>query len=836
MGVDDLRLVTCGCCEPPAPATPLAVWNRPSLDRVDYRVGTYASFRQAMLQRVHAVATQLAIDQALAVPPLEGWTSRDSDDYGVAILEMWATIADILTFYSERYVSEAWLRTATSRDSIRRLAGLLGYRLDPGVAAATHVAYRLDDDVALALPAGLRVQSTPADGEQPQVFETSGPLDAVGVFNRSPVFDEPRLVDALSAGSTREMLDPGSVVPLPDEPVVLFTDTASAFEHRRVARVETVDERPVIHWSAPLTSSHAEAHVLGRSFRLFGHSAPTSHLVATPQGDPAVSVTWSQADTVFDEVTSIIELDGTVDGLEAGADVVVVTATATFRRTIEAVDHARGVVRDSTGHEVQAGAATRVTLGGAPIAVHRAETRVHELVAQLGLTGWEIPAAPIPAGVTRIYLPLRRVADVAQGRVLLLDDVRADPMLAVVAEDGVLFAIGGSDEYLEVALEHPTSRDLDPDSAYVLGNVVAVTHGASVAGEIVGDGDASQTLQSFTLAKSPVTHTADSAAPGGASSTLDIAVDRVRWSERPQLYGAGPSDRIYTTWIDDDATMHVRFGDGATGARLPTGRANVVATYRQGLGVAGNLAAGQLATALDKPTGVAGVTGPLAATGGVDPETSTAARANAPTTVRTFDRAVSLRDFADLAREYVGVHKAFATWVWDRQERVVHVTLGGEDGAELSAEQLTGVRAFLDVRRDPNRALRVAGYREVPFVVAVSVEAEPDRLADDVFDAVRANVEAYFAYDHRGFGQAVHLSDLYAVVHDAPGVASALVTRLGYQRRLDRLTHSGFGAVLVHAPVFGARPRPDGSVAPAELARLDPSADLSVTVIGGVAS
>jgi len=39
----------------------------------------------------------------------------------------WATLADVLTFYQERIANELWLRTATERDSLLRLA-LRGYR------------------------------------------------------------------------------------------------------------------------------------------------------------------------------------------------------------------------------------------------------------------------------------------------------------------------------------------------------------------------------------------------------------------------------------------------------------------------------------------------------------------------------------------------------------------------------------------------------------------------------------------------------------------------------------------------------------------------------------
>jgi hypothetical protein len=839
MSIFDLAVGRCGCCEPPAPATPETVYNRPSLDEVAYRVGRFASFRQAMVQLVPDLAAQLAIEEGLAEPPLLRWTSRDSDDYGMALIEMWATIGDILTFYAERYANEAWLRTARDHDSIRRLAGLLGYRLKPGVAAGTHLAYRLDDGVTLAMRAGLRAQSVPGEGEVPQKFETATTLDALSGVNWVAVYGPPVTVTTLAAGNSAETLAPGTPIPAVGDPVILFTGGSTGIEERTVATIEEVDGRPVLRWSTPLKSTHGRAHPRGRAFRLFGHSAPATLVYATPQGSSgAQSVRWDTATTDYTVTGNELDLDGTVDGLEVGTEVLVVLAGVARRRTVEAIEHVTTVVQGTTGSasvDVMLGDATRITLSGSSLTADRRTTRVYELGLRIEPLGWEVPQTPILMGTTKLYVPYPEVQALADRRLLVLDDHSNDPMLVEVDGDAVPFTVGTVPEFLEVTLRSATTRDLDGVSANMLGNVVPATHGETVADEVIGDGDSSVALQEFTLAKSPVTHTSDPTAVGGARNSTEVIVDRVRWAERTGLYGAGASDRIYTTWIDDERKMHVRFGDGRFGARLPSGRANVVATYRQGLGGDGNVPAGRIITALDKPAGVASVSNPFPAAGGVDPESLEGATENAPNTVRTFDRAVSLRDFADLAREFAGVEKAFATWVWDGEERVVHVTVGGEDGVALSVDQLSALRSFMDQRRDPNRALRIAEFRPVPFSVSISVEADLDHFNEDVQSEVTAQVTDYFAYDNRDFGQAVHVSDVYEVAHRAAGVVSAHITRLRYKLRSDRVSHGvPFAVVLVHAPIRGATPQSDSQVVGAEIATLEDPSDLDVTVTGGL--
>src|SRR6516225_3258965 len=136
----------CGCCQP-APRTPLPIDNRPGLSAIAYRIGTYASFREAMLEAI------------AATPELAKLGARRDDDYSITLLDLWAAVADVLTFYQERYANEVFLRTAQQPQSLRRLAALLGYDPRPGVAAEAQLAFTVDQGKTVQIPVGLRVQS-----------------------------------------------------------------------------------------------------------------------------------------------------------------------------------------------------------------------------------------------------------------------------------------------------------------------------------------------------------------------------------------------------------------------------------------------------------------------------------------------------------------------------------------------------------------------------------------------------------------------------------------------------------------------------------------------------
>jgi hypothetical protein len=168
---------TCGCCEGVEALTPLDTSNRPGLESIRYRVGTHSSFLETMRARLSSQEH----------PELGGLTTREENDPALALLDAWATVADVLTFYQERIASEGYLRTATERRSVRELARLVGYELRPGVAASTHLAFTLNPGPEVVIPAGSRAQSVPGPGELPAPFETSADLTARAAWNNLQV-------------------------------------------------------------------------------------------------------------------------------------------------------------------------------------------------------------------------------------------------------------------------------------------------------------------------------------------------------------------------------------------------------------------------------------------------------------------------------------------------------------------------------------------------------------------------------------------------------------------------------------------------------------------------
>jgi hypothetical protein len=180
---------TCGCCTGIEVLTPLCERNAPGLSALRYRAGAYPSFLDSMLARLSSLVLEVPASSGSGtdlIRPLSGLTTRDPSDPSIALLDAWAIVGDILTFYQERIANEGYLPTAIERRSLLELGRLVGYRARPGVAAGVKLAFTTADGFAGDIPAGTRAQSVPGAGETPQFFETSLVLNARSTWNALP--------------------------------------------------------------------------------------------------------------------------------------------------------------------------------------------------------------------------------------------------------------------------------------------------------------------------------------------------------------------------------------------------------------------------------------------------------------------------------------------------------------------------------------------------------------------------------------------------------------------------------------------------------------------------
>jgi predicted phage baseplate assembly protein len=212
------------------------------------------------------------------------------------------------------------------------------------------------------------------------------------------------------------------------------------------------------------------------------------------------------------------------------------------------------------------------------------------------------------------------------------------------------------------------------------------------------------------------------------------------------------------------------------------------------------------------------VVNPEAAQGAEDPESRDDARTNAPLTVLTLERAVSLQDYEDFARTFSGIAKAQAVWMWDGRKRSIFLTVAGPGGEVLEEDGsvITKLKESLRTYGDPFVAFTVQPYRQAWFEIAGTVTIAPDHVSDVVMDALSADLESRYAFEARAFGQPVALSEVIAAIQTVPGVVAVDLDRFA---RTDQLLPAIQPRLIADRPAMGA----DGVVPAAELLLLDPA-------------
>ena len=328
------------------------------------------------------------------------------------------------------------------------------------------------------------------------------------------------------------------------------------------------------------------------------------------------------------------------------------------------------------------------------------------------------------------------------------------------------------------------------------GNVVKATNGET-RHEVLGSGDGAQGLQSFTLKQPPLTFVPAPTA-AGAHSTLAVRVNQVEWHEADSLAGLGPKDRRFVTLTDDAGVTTLSFGNGARGARLPTGVQNVSAVYRNGIGRPGNVKAGQITLLQTRPLGVKAVVNPLRASGGADKESRDLARENAPLSVMALDRLVSVPDYADFTRRYAGIAKAIALQVSDGQRQLVYLTIAGVDDIpiDITSDLYQNLLIALRAAGDPDLPLRVDTRDLKALVLSAKLKLLPDFEWESVVVAVRARLLDAFGFDRRALGQPALLCEVIAAMQGVRGVAYVDVDAFGaIAQTVDDVTRDANGNV-----------------------------------------
>jgi hypothetical protein len=370
------------------------------------------------------------------------------------------------------------------------------------------------------------------------------------------------------------------------------------------------------------------------------------------------------------------------------------------------------------------------------------------------------------------------------------------------------------------------SRPLS-DVSVARGNMVPADHGTwwplEVLGEVpvppsapitgasctCGSGQIiSPTLPRFfpQLAKSPLTFALpfDSSTPASTflspapSSTLRPVPQLHVYDDQPtewpvvkDLLSTPATGPACVVEIESDNAAFIRFGDGQYGSAAETGT-TFSAQYRVGNGTVGNIGRDTLAHALTNVTGIQQVRSPLAAAGGIDPESIAHIRQRAPFAFRSQLRAVTEGDYAVMTQQDPAIPEARGTLRWTGSWYTAFVSIDTASTSSPTAALVAATKKRLNLLRMAGVDLEVEGAILVGLRITLNICVDASHFQSDVRDALmRLFITGDQCNGRPGllnprnftFGETIYTSPFIAAAQAVEGVASG--TLAAFQRMDD---------------------------------------------------
>jgi hypothetical protein len=271
-------------------------------------------------------------------------------------------------------------------------------------------------------------------------------------------------------------------------------------------------------------------------------------------------------------------------------------------------------------------------------------------------------------------------------------------------------------------------------------------------------------------------------APRKAITLLSKVPGGAEWHPVNTLLHSGATDRVFVPETEQDGTTTLRFGRKGEGGMFPSSESSerLFASYRVGVGRAGNIGADSIAHVLTK-----GVPGPVSARnpvpgqGGRERETVPEIRARAVAALDENRRAVTRADYIRLATEHPRVSRAHVRTIghgsWDT--KVIAIDPVGD--VETDEVLLRDVREWLEPYRLMGQDIMVERPRFAPLEIELAICTCPDYLPSDVRRAVLRRLSSevlpdgtlgFFHPDNLSFGQPIYHSHIVAAALSVPGV------------------------------------------------------------------
>ena len=299
----------------------------------------------------------------------------------------------------------------------------------------------------------------------------------------------------------------------------------------------------------------------------------------------------------------------------------------------------------------------------------------------------------------------------------------------------------------------------------------------------------------FELTETPVVD-------GSVEVYVEDGMAYSKWREVAHIIDYGPYDQVFTTSIDENGVVSIIFGDGISG-QIPTYGQEIRALYTIGGGEIGNIAVNTLnnivyVPGLTRPQTIAlqgyiTVSNATAGIGGSDPESTEQIRNAAPASLTANSRAITLKDFGNLALGVSGVGIATAiadTWSSVTLYIAPSRTSSSSDPApglnEIEGEGSTATNEYLNLKDKVESqladkvllgtSLTVQPPTYVDVVLTVQYTKKPQYTTAEVEYALKKMILDVFGYVYRTFKEEITVQDVEYFLQQVPGVKAKLTS------------------------------------------------------------
>lgn len=736
---------------------------------INYLAKDYQSFRQLILDRMSVT--------------MPDWREKSPADMGIMLVEILAYAGDHLSYQQDAVATEAYLGTARFRKSLRRHARLVDYRVHEGCNARAWVHLNVEKEVTVnnasdlffaahPNPAGVAIQPEGLEeiltGEpETAVFEPV--VSKAFTFHESHncirVHDWGGATPCLSAGATTAFFvnqDPKELASPKAAKKTQKTTQESAdndWLHLQVGDVLVLEE--VL---SPITGCAADADPSNRHpVRIteveYGHADHVHGTGANDEPLPLIKVTWDAEDAL--PRTFWISKPASANwNCDEGSEITVA------RGNMLLVDHGRSI----RGEEIE----LRPSWSEPPA----------DMQAQ-----YPKPSVEGKLGTSDLTFSDRLPNSGASAKAQLDQDPRwATP-------HAVLQRLSEQENFTE-EFSFIELSDIRRLANRLLGRVLTQSAPATTSSSGLRKASeyTSQLCQIFGLGK-------ESEQP---SSLLDLTqlLNSLKedlkgvWLPKYDLLGSDRDDTHFVVEMSNQREAHLRFGRYGFGRAPETsdenGKIEYSADYRIGNGSIGNVASETIQTFGSRRSSlpIRSVRNPMAAAGGIDPESSDQIRLFAPHAARDqLKRAVTEEDYRQLTLQAFAhqFQQARVTFRWTGHEVEALVALDPWDSETISPELIAEVEQFLHPYRRTGHEVRVGAARRVIPQLTLAVKVGKHVIKSQVRDQLNLLFSngrlpdgslAFFHPDQLSFGEGVHISRIVSAALQIEGVEDAQVTAL----------------------------------------------------------